>query len=79
MKTILFSHSPPLSITRKPYVDEISKINENFMHLSPSNKLRFLYFNDELDDKTERIAADLHLALVAGGYRVISGIPDGMV
>ena len=54
---------PPLSITRKAYIDEISKINENFTHLSPNNKLKFLYFNDGLDDKTERIAADLLLAL----------------
>ena len=54
---------PPLSITRKPYVDEISKINENFSQLSPNNKLRFLCFNDELDDETERIAAESLLAL----------------
>ena len=36
---------------------------ENFTYLCPNIKLAFLYFNDQFEDQTERIAADLVLDL----------------
>ena len=58
----LFS-CPPLSLTRNPFIHKISNIHENFSKMSSSEKISFLFFNDELDNDTERIAADFLLAL----------------
>ena len=58
----LFS-CPPLSLTRNLFIQKISNIHENFSKMSSSEKISFLFFNDELDNDTERIAADFLLAL----------------
>ena len=58
----LFS-CPPLSLTRSPFIHKISNIHKNFSKMSSIEKIEFLFFNDKLDDDTERIAADFLLAL----------------
>ena len=54
---------PALVSTRKPFIDKISRINLNFSSMSISQKVIYLFFNNEVKTNTLSIAADMLLAL----------------
>ena len=54
---------PCFASVRKPFLERISKVHNNFVNLSLSEKLNFLFFNNELDANSLGIAGDMLLAL----------------
>ena len=54
---------PTLEPTRKPYIDKISNFDFTFKNLDTNSRLLYLYYNSNISDTTQVVAAEMLVEL----------------